>query len=63
MTKKYRVLAKSFIGNGIREEGDIVEFDGKPGANLELIQEEKPSKGKGKQEAEKAVEEASGDAV
>lgn len=63
MTKKYRVLAKSFIGNGIREEGDIVEFDGKPGSNLELIQDEKPSKGKGKQEAEKGADEASGDAV
>jgi hypothetical protein len=64
MTKKYRVLAKSFIGNALREEGDVVEYDGKPGSNLELIQEEKPSKGKGKQEAaEKVSEEASGDAV
>ncbi len=33
----YRVLAKSFINNAIREEGDIVEYDGKPGSNLELV--------------------------
>lgn len=53
MAKKYRVLTKSFINNAIREEGDIVEFDGKPGSNLELIGggDEKPAKGKGKAEA------------
>lgn len=49
MTKKYLVLEKSFIGNSIREEGDIVEFDGKPGRNLQLVVgEDKPAKGKGK---------------
>ena len=38
---KYRVLSKSFINNSIAEEGDIVEFDGKAGTNLELITEGK----------------------
>lgn len=38
---KYRVLVKSFINDAIREEGDIVEYDGKPGSNLELIKEQK----------------------
>lgn len=39
---KYHVLAKSFINNTIHEVGDVVEYDGKPGSNLELIAEEKP---------------------
>lgn len=52
MAKKYRVLTKSFINNAIREEGDIVEYDGKPGSNLELVGgDDKPAKGKGKAEA------------
>jgi hypothetical protein len=33
----YRVLEKSFINDAIREEGEIVEYDGKPGSNLELV--------------------------
>jgi hypothetical protein len=45
---KCRVLAKSFINNAIREEGEIVEFEGKLGENLELVEEEeaqaKPAK-------------------
>ncbi len=32
---KYRVLAKSFINNTIVVEGDVVDFDGNPGSNLE----------------------------
>lgn len=39
---KYKVLAKSFINNSIVEEGDIVEYDGKPGSNLELVEGDKP---------------------
>lgn len=34
---KYRVTSRSFINNGLREEGDIVEFDGIPADNLEPI--------------------------
>lgn len=34
---KYRVLARSYINNAIREEGDIVEYDGPAGSALELI--------------------------
>lgn len=40
---KYYVLAKSFINNTIAEVGEIVEYDGKPGSNLELIPEAKPA--------------------
>lgn len=45
---KYRVLAKSFIHNTIVEEGEVVEYDGRPGSNLELIEEakQKPVKAK-----------------
>lgn len=42
---KYRVLAKSFINNAIAEEGAVVEYDGQPGSNLELIE---PAKAEGK---------------
>jgi len=42
----YRVLEKSFIGNAIREEGDIVEYDGEPSPNLELVKPAKPGKAK-----------------
>lgn len=48
---KYRVLTKSFINNTIVEAGDVVEYDGKPGSNLELVEADKPeakAKGKGK---------------
>lgn len=40
----YRVLEKSFIGNAIREEGDIVEYDGEASSNLELVAKAKPAK-------------------
>ena len=35
---QYKVLQKSFINNNIVEEGEIVEYDGKPGTNLEPMQ-------------------------
>lgn len=55
---KYRVLEKSYIGNAIREAGEVVEYEGKPGKALELIPEAKPAaekvegekKGKGKKD-------------
>ena len=34
---QFKVLQKSFIDNAIREEGDIVEYDGEPGSNLEPL--------------------------
>ena len=34
---QYKVLEKSFINNSIAEEGDIVEYDGTPGTNLEPL--------------------------
>ncbi len=54
---QYRVLAKSFINNTIVEEGEVIEFDGKAGSNLELIEGEKPAapKGKGKKAAAETV--------
>ena len=38
---KYKVLAKSYVFNRIVEEGEIIEFDGKPSSKWELIEEEK----------------------
>jgi hypothetical protein len=34
---QYRVLQKSFINNAIVEEGEVIEYDGEPSDNLELI--------------------------
>jgi hypothetical protein len=34
---RYRVLQKSFINDAIVEEGEIIEYDGEAGANLELV--------------------------
>lgn len=34
---KYKVLQKSFIGNRIVEEGEIVDYDGEPSENLEPV--------------------------
>lgn len=51
---QYRVLTKSYINDTIVEEDAIVEFDGKPGSNLELVQDEAPVAapgGKGKKSA------------
>jgi hypothetical protein len=46
---KYRVLSKSFINNTIVEAGEVVEYTGKPGSNMELVEDEKPvAKAKGK---------------
>lgn len=38
---QYKVLQKSYINNRIVEEGEIVEYDGKPGTNLELIKQKR----------------------
>lgn len=34
---QYRVKEKSFIGNALREAGDVVDFDGAPSSNLEPL--------------------------
>lgn len=34
---KYKVLEKSFINNTIVEAGEIVEYTGRAGSNLELV--------------------------
>jgi hypothetical protein len=39
---KYRVLAMSYINNSIAQEGELVEYDGRPGSNLELVEGDKP---------------------
>ena len=41
---KYKVLERSFINHAIREPGDVVEYDGMPGPNLELVKEGAPGK-------------------
>jgi hypothetical protein len=50
---KYKVLTRSFIDNHIVEPGAEIEFNGKAGSNLELIEPEakvekpvKPTKAK-----------------
>lgn len=46
---RYKVLATSFINNTIVEEGEVIEYAGKPGTNLELVEDEDPApKAKGK---------------
>jgi hypothetical protein len=46
---KYRVLVKSYVNSSIVEAGEIVEYDGKPGSNMELIEGGTPEvKPKGK---------------
>lgn len=59
---KCRVLEKSFINNAIREEGEVIEFDGVLGKNLELVEEEdapaKPTKKWKKGEAAEPTETA-----
>lgn len=40
---QYKVLEKSFIGNRLVDAGEVVEFDGEAGPNLEAV---KPAKGK-----------------
>ncbi len=47
---KYKVIQKSFIGGTIidpevmSESECIIEYDGKAGSNLELIEDEKPKR-------------------
>ena len=54
---KYKVLTKSFINNTIVEEGEIVDYDGKPGTNLELVEDDKPKGRGGRKSAEVSPEE------
>lgn len=41
---QYKVLQKSFINNNIVEEGEIIEYDGKPGTNLEPMKSRRSAK-------------------
>ena len=34
---KYKVLQKSFLGNRLVEEGEVVDYDGEPSDNLEPV--------------------------
>lgn len=36
---KYKVLQQSFINNRIHEVGDLVDYEGTPSGNLELIED------------------------
>lgn len=51
---KCRVLVRSFINNGLREEGDIVDYDGKIGSNLELVDDHAEAEAPAKKWAPKA---------
>lgn len=52
---RYRVLEKSFIDNKLVEEGEIVEYEGETGSNLELIEDSKPAGKKGGKAADDLV--------
>lgn len=48
---KFRVIETSFIGNKLVQPGDVVEYDGKYGSNLEPIEPIKKSKAKAEEPA------------
>jgi hypothetical protein len=52
---QYRVLKRSFIDNHIREEGDVVSYDGYPSENLEPMDDEGRVKQKEGQKAAKVA--------
>jgi hypothetical protein len=54
---RYLVITKSFINNSIVEEGEIIEYDGKAGSNLELV------KGKAKAESKSETQDNLADGV
>ena len=37
---KYRVIAPCFVNNGLRNDGDIVDYDGPPGSALVPVDDE-----------------------
>lgn len=49
---RYKVLEKSFINNTVYEEGAIVEYDGIPSENLELVTGKKAKADKTEDEAD-----------
>jgi hypothetical protein len=67
---KYRVLTKSYINSSLVEAGAIVEYDGRPGSNLELVEAAEPkaeakadTKGKAKGKAPVAPDDTAADLV
>ena len=52
---QYRVKVRSFINNTIVEEGQIVEYEGKPGSNLVLIDKPKAQAGRYQKAQSKVV--------
>jgi hypothetical protein len=53
---RYKVLEKSYINNSIYEEGDVVEYDGIPSENLELVTGKKAKAEKQDDESEFSFE-------
>lgn len=41
---KYEVVETSFIGNQLRQPGEIVEHDGEVSDNLKPVEDDKPAK-------------------
>ena len=58
---QYRVLTKSFINNSIVEEGEVIEFDGKAGSNLELVKDEAKAPARAKKSAAAPVDAEQGE--
>lgn len=58
---RYKLLAKHFINNTVMDEGEIVEYDGKPGRMMELVDEEPKGKAKGKKGADAPASEEAGE--
>ncbi|WP_288080815.1 hypothetical protein [Pseudomonas sp.] len=56
-----KVLTKSFIGNSIREEGEVIEYEGKLGSNLELVKPASKAKAKGEKPEAAVSEEQAGE--
>ena len=59
---KYKLTAPTFINNSLYKEGDVVDYDGKPGSTLQPVTEEgdeAPARGRGRKRAEQAEGEPS----
>lgn len=59
---QYKVLEKSFIGNRLVDAGEVIEFDGEAGPNLEAIKQAKGKKVEAPAENAEVIEPAEGQA-
>jgi len=47
---KVRATTKCYVGNTIREEGEVFEYDGTPDNILHAVEDESPRQGRGKRD-------------